>query len=271
MLTEIQIKQFHRDGFLKGSRILNEDQVSILQGEMECVIQNQNNAAIPQPSLLRNLGGNEDTPVWQIVNIWKASSAFRTLAFNRTITEEIAQLTHANELRLWHDQIQYKPAAKGGINRWHQDAPYWPVLTASEEVTAWVALDDVDEENGCMVMAPGSHRWGVQLDFLHLIKNISDMPKTFQNHDLTVKTCPVKKGEVHYHHSLTWHGSDANKSGRPRRAVAMHYVSEKCRYIANDRSHALKPLITVNNGEKLSGEHFPLVWDKEKLAVSLSA
>jgi len=33
---------------------------------------------------------------------------------------------------------------------------------------------------------------------------------------------PVAKGEVHYHHSLTWHGSHQNTSMRPRRAVAIH-------------------------------------------------
>jgi hypothetical protein len=29
---------------------------------------------------------------------------------------------------------------------------------------------------------------------------------------------PVKRGEVSFHHSLTWHGSPTNTSPRPRRA-----------------------------------------------------
>lgn len=39
---------------------------------------------------------------------------------------------------------------------WHQDAPYWPIVAPMTEVTAWVALDDADEDNGCMSMVPGS-------------------------------------------------------------------------------------------------------------------
>ncbi len=31
--------------------------------------------------------------------------------------------------------------------RWHQDASYWP-LTPSKVVTVWLAIDDVDTENG---------------------------------------------------------------------------------------------------------------------------
>ena len=37
----------------------------------------------------------------------------------------------------------------GDVQRvsWHQDASYWP-LTPSKVVTIWLAIDDVDEENG---------------------------------------------------------------------------------------------------------------------------
>ena len=65
----------------------------------------------------------EDHPIWQIVNIWQASEPFRQLIHHPKITKGLAQLTGAKELRIWHDQIQYKPAAIGGVNMWHQDAP----------------------------------------------------------------------------------------------------------------------------------------------------
>ena len=48
---------------------------------------------------------------------------------------------------------------------WHQDASYWP-LTPSKVVTAWLAIDDVDEENGPMTVVPGSHVHG-QIPFEH--------------------------------------------------------------------------------------------------------
>jgi hypothetical protein len=128
MLTERQISQFRRDGFLLGPRILNESQINVLNAEMMRVI-DQRDRSGPQPVLLRNLSGAAANPVWQIVNIWQASKFFAGLITNKTIVQETAQLTDAKQLRLFHDQIQYKPAGTGGVNMWHQDAPCetaWP-------------------------------------------------------------------------------------------------------------------------------------------------
>ena len=66
-----------------------------------------------------------------------ASKPFEELIHNRTIIEEAAQLSGAKELRVWHDQIQYKPAGGGGVNMWHQDCPYWPNLRPQIQLTAW--------------------------------------------------------------------------------------------------------------------------------------
>src|SRR3954467_8246986 len=226
MLTDRQISQFHRDGFVLGPRVLNESQVATLNGEVARVIE-QRDSSGRKPVLLRNLSGSEKNPVWQIVNIWQASAPFANLISNPTIAQEIAQLTSAKQLRLFHDQIQYKPAGKGGVNMWHQDAPYWPILSGGTQITAWIALDDADQSNGCMKMVPGSQRWGNEIEFLESLKSFDAMPGEFEGHKIEAKTCPVPAGHVHYHHALTWHGSPANSSNRPRRAIALHFMNEQ--------------------------------------------
>jgi phytanoyl-CoA hydroxylase len=262
MLSVQQIEQFHRDGFVKGQHVLDDRQIETLRNELSRVIRDQEKSSIPQPVLCRNLSQDPAHPVWQIVNIWQASAPFRALISHPAIVAEVAQLTAASELRLWHDQIQYKPAGKGGVNRWHQDAPYWPTLRPNTaQATAWVALDDVDEDNGCMSMVPGSHRWGDCIKFLHTLKQLDDIPSSFEGQEITVRTCPVLRGEVHYHHGLVWHGSRANTSPRSRRAIALHYMTEQTRYDASG-DHPMKPFITVNDGEVLRGEHFPLVFTR---------
>ncbi|HXV99352.1 MAG TPA: phytanoyl-CoA dioxygenase family protein, partial [Anaerolineae bacterium] len=175
--------------------------------------------------------------------------------------EGVAQLTSATGLRIWHDQVQYKPPEIGGVNMWHQDAPYWPIIAPMTEVTAWVALDDADESNGCMSMVPGSHLWGNNIDFLHTLENYEAMPDSYQGHTINVVRCPVKKGEVHFHHALTWHGSHANTSGRPRRAIALHYMTQDTRYVASGK-HVMKQFVEVADGALMHGEHFPLVYQR---------
>jgi ectoine hydroxylase-related dioxygenase (phytanoyl-CoA dioxygenase family) len=264
MLTEAQIAQFKANGYLKGGKVLSDDAVDVLRAEIQRVIDERENPDITQPVLLRNLSNNDNAPVWQIVNIWEASQPFKQLISNPTVVEEMAQLTNANELRIWHDQIQYKPAQIGGVNMWHQDAPLWPILAPMTEVTAWVALDDVDVDNGCMSMVPGSHLWGNHIDFLNTFKSYEDMPTEFEGHKIEVIRCPVKRGEVHYHHALTWHGSHANTSGRPRRAIALHYMTQDTLFVASGQ-HVMKPFVEIADGEKMQGAHFPLVYERQLL------
>lgn len=261
MLTEEQISAFDRDGYLLGGRVLDDAQVEQLRNEMQRVIADGGKPGVPQPVLLMNISDDEQHPVWQIVNISQASNPFRDLIHHAKIVENIAQLTRANQLRIWHDQIQYKPAETGGVTHWHQDSPYWRVLQPKDEqVSAWVALDDVDEANGCMSMMAGSHHWGDQIQFLHEhMRDFHHLPAEFQGHPLRVERRPVKAGHVHYHHALTWHGSHANTSGRPRRAIALHYITDRTCYDERGE-HVMKPFISVTDGQPISGDHFPLVW-----------
>jgi ectoine hydroxylase-related dioxygenase (phytanoyl-CoA dioxygenase family) len=85
------------------------------------------------------------------------------------------------------------------------------------------------------------------------------MPTEYQGHKIEIVRCPVKKGEVHYHHALTWHGSHANTSGRPRRAIALHYMTQDTRYVASGE-HVMKQFVEVTDGEIMQGKHFPVVY-----------
>ncbi len=257
-MTPQQTESFHARGFLNGGPVLGDEEVDELRDELDRVIRDYDRLE-KRPVRMVNLGGVEAAPVWQIVNIWEASAPFDALVRHPTITEAVARLAGATALRLWHDQIQYKPPREGGVNGWHQDAPLWPVLRPMTEVSAWVALDDVDEANGCMSMVPGSHRWGDHMDALAALPSFDALPAEFEGRAVEVVRCPVRKGEVHYHHALTWHGSHANRSDRPRRAIALHYMTGKTRYDATG-DHLLKPFIAVADGEVMSGARFPLVW-----------
>jgi ectoine hydroxylase-related dioxygenase (phytanoyl-CoA dioxygenase family) len=269
MLNSTQLEKFARDGFVKGSVLMDETQADALCDEVLRVIADHQSGISRErtPVGVSNLGGNADAPVWQVVNIWEGSEAFEELVRNPVLAEEIGQLMKmemgAREIRLFHDQIQYKPAQKGGVNMWHQDSPYWPILQPKDvQLTAWVALDDAGEDNGCMSMVPGSQRWGNQIEFLHTLKSFDGMPEEFEGQKVEVVPCPVERGRVHFHHPLTWHGSPANGSGRPRRAVALHFMTERAVFdAAKTRLHPMGQFVEAEDGEKVVGEHFPLVWE----------
>jgi len=105
--------------------------------------------------------------------------------------------------------------------------------------------------------------WGNHIDFLNALPYYDAMPAEYQGHQVKVIRRPVKKGEVHYHHALTWHGSHANTSGRPRRAIALHYMTQETHFVSSGQ-HVMKEFVTVRDGEPMQGKHFPLVYQNGK-------
>ena len=156
MLTDEQIAQFHRDGFLIYGNVLRDDELTSLRDALDRVVRGQSTV---KPEAMRNMSGGDDVVI-QIVNIWQAEPAFFEHLYNDRLVPLAAQLMNTDTVRVWHDQIQIKPSYVGGPTLWHQDHPYWPVIQPADLVSAWVALEDATVDNGCMSMVPGSHLWG---------------------------------------------------------------------------------------------------------------
>src|SRR5688500_10978790 len=113
-----------------------------------------------KPEILRNMLGDTEQVVVEVVINWEADDLFRVDLYQLDEYEMVTQLIRHSTLRVWHDQIQYKPPRVGGLSAWHQDHPYWPIIQPVDLVSAWVALDGATVENGCMWMVPRCHHWG---------------------------------------------------------------------------------------------------------------
>lgn len=272
MLNHAQLEEFNKNGFLKGGIILDDGEVEKLRSELDLVLEGK---SVKQPLAISNLNENKlydnmkmtvNERVVQVVNMWMASDAFYQHACHPVICEEVAQLCSTDTLRIWHDQIQYKPPVSGGPTAWHQDHPLWPIIQPADLVSAWVALDDAVIENGCMWMVPGSHKWGDHQKFLSSspeFKPIHRQPELLpEEADTTSVPFEIRKGQVGYHHCLTWHGSPHNRSQMKRRAIAVHYMPGHIRYEPTT-THLMHEHIMVKPGDILTGDHFPLVYNKE--------
>ncbi|GMA59583.1 phytanoyl-CoA dioxygenase family protein [Alicyclobacillus fastidiosus] len=272
MLTKQQLETFEKNGFLKGDVVLRDEEVDELRKDLDRVMEGK---SVKKPVLNRNMleehghgmAMTKRPTVIQIVNMWMTSDAYLRHAANPTICEEVAQLCRTTALRIWHDQVQYKPPLIGGPGNWHQDHPAWPIIQPADLVSAWVALDDATVENGCMWMVPGSHKWGNQSQYISDTNDFKAMHNdpTQLPDGAKVECVPfeIKKGQVGYHHCLTWHGSGPNRSQRKRRAIAVHYMPEHIRFEPSGH-HPMEDYIMVPAGERLTGESFPLVYERDK-------
>jgi phytanoyl-CoA hydroxylase len=263
-LSQNDIEKFKNDGFVCGPKILEDYEIEELINEVERVIEEKDHTDIPQPKRVYNLTQEENNPVIQIVNIWQGSKAFDRLISNVELAKTASELLNHDEIKIWHDQIQYKPSSTGGTTAWHQDSPLWRAMKSYEQVSAWIALDDADIDNGCMSMVPGSHKWGNQMEYLREhSETIDTLPMKFAEKDISRVYTPVKKGHVHFHHALTWHGSHDNTSGRHRRAIAIHYMRGDELYDAKQGHLVTQNDTNLTDNERFIGPGFKVLYKKE--------
>lgn len=111
---------------------------------------------------------------------------------------------------------------------WHQDAVYVRTEPLSL-VNTFIALDDMTKENGCLEVAPGSHRLGLEAH-PHTPTHISiedTSPgyahRTFGTDE--VVSLPIEQGSVVILPGTTYHKSEINRSNKPRRSLLFDSVS----------------------------------------------
>jgi len=127
--------------------------------------------------------------------------------------------------------LYFKPPGARG-QALHQDQYYLNVEPGTC-IAAWLALDDCDEENGCLQVVPGTHRLPV------LCTTTADTARSFT--DVTVPvpdSLPVvpvimKAGDVIFFHGSLIHGSHPNTTtDRFRRALIGHYIVGEAHKVA---------------------------------------
>lgn len=121
-----------------------------------------------------------------------------------------------------------KPPHTGMEIKWHQDAPYWNV-SGNHAGGVWIALDDVDEENGTMSVLPEWHMKGVlprgkdeDNDLFNEEIEPSALPENIE--ELKV-SYTLKAGQMATHNVMLPHGSSPNLSDRWRRNIGLRYIA----------------------------------------------
>jgi ectoine hydroxylase-related dioxygenase (phytanoyl-CoA dioxygenase family) len=258
---------FEENGYWLGPKVLGNGQLERLHAHMdkvyagECETGRKPWSASWQP-------GDDPTALRKTDNAHWADLTLRELALSATIGAMAARLMNVDVVRLWHDQLLYKPGGgkSSGNVGWHQDYHYWQCADRPDLLTAWVAFDDVDEQNGCMHFVPRSHRWGMmeESDFFNTDLGGQEQRMAIPPGEKFEKIPVVlKAGEVSFHHSLTIHGSGPNLTQRPRRSFVIHMMAGDVRYKSGTwcDAHMNAILLKGKDGDPFAGELFPTLYD----------
>jgi ectoine hydroxylase-related dioxygenase (phytanoyl-CoA dioxygenase family) len=115
---------------------------------------------------------------------------------------------------------------------WHQDVTYWG-LEPPKAITAWIAIDDADVENGCMSVIPGSHRAGLVAHGKsdragNLLSVNQEVPDDLVDAARAV-SMPLRAGQMSLHDGMLLHGSHPNRSSRRRCGLAVRFTTPDVR------------------------------------------
>ncbi|MFW5829249.1 MAG: phytanoyl-CoA dioxygenase family protein [Planctomycetota bacterium] len=191
-----------------------------------------------------------------------------------------AALMGSDQVRLWHDQLLYKPPRPQGRTvsgqtavGWHADRNYWRTCTGPL-LTAWVPFTDITPDMGPIAFLDKSQDWELleELDFFSddLIGQEAIMST---NGKVVQKIVPsYRRGQVSFHDWRTVHGSTPNTSDRPRRSMAVHLQAGDNRWWSRARpdgslhGHANDHLVrrdAAGNPDYTDPEWCPQLWPRD--------
>jgi ectoine hydroxylase-related dioxygenase (phytanoyl-CoA dioxygenase family) len=150
-------------------------------------------------------------------------------------------LLDCQDVSVFTSRVLCKMPGTGKEVPWHQDSHYWPLVPPGESkirpvvASLWLALDNVDEENGAMEVLPFEAQPETRnRNCTEFVENAGGNTDGFNNFNLSIraeainangaKLCCLKRGDTEWHSAWMCHRSGPNKSNRRRMAWIVRYV-----------------------------------------------
>jgi len=220
-LSSNQLKQYMDEGFVSPINIFSKEKAKEIRNEIELI-----EKKIP--------GELDESGRY---NAHLISPLLDEVTHNSKILDAVQSLIGENILVCGTTLFIKNPKEKGFVS-YHQDAKYIG-LEPHNWVTAWVAVTDSNEENGCMRMWSGSHK-----------DNLKEHDQKFNEGNLltrgqTVKNVPkqettpliLEAGQMSLHHPTVVHGSELNKSNDRRIGfVIQSYIGTNVKQVLGKNS-----------------------------------
>lgn len=169
---------------------------------------------------------NDPTTLKQLIDMQKYDPYF-DIMLNNSKFKQLAEWLLDDAVVPKTLEYFNKPPRIGKPTPPHQDNYYF-MLKPAEAVTMWLALEDVDAENGCVRYVTGSHRHEVRphgrTQTLGFSQGITDFGTEVDQ--AKAVAFPAKPGDLLIHHSMTIHWAEANRSDRTRKAIGLIYWAE---------------------------------------------
>lgn len=252
-LTEEKIAFYRANGFVQLDNVLTPDELEQLRQAVDQVLYVRLGADIE----LSQRNPEYEKVFVQKLNLWRVNEQIRQFVLHPRIAEIARRLAGVSAMRLWHDHLLAKMPGDSKASPWHQDFPYWP-MNESGALSCWMALDDVNEQNGCMQFIPGSQALGA-LEPINLVTP-QDLFGIAAEHGAQLSDpviVPLKAGSCTFHNGLTFHYAGPNRTENPRRAMVTIFFADGVTF--NGRRHPVTNDLGLEAGAPLAADVLPIV------------
>lgn len=247
LINNILESDFSQNGFLVIPKFLNDAQLEQLQ-------------ALYKDSRLNNTKGKmysniEDRSLEESLHIEQQILAVCRASIDRYFTK----------YKVAGASFLIKGTGRESDSQLHQD---WNIVdeTKDRSLVIWIPLVDVDEENGCLQVLPGSHKWfrsirSSNIDSIHLKFDYKLNP--------FIRPVPLKMKDAAVYIISTFHGSKPNITSADRPAIAVSLIDDKAGFIHYVKGKDGDVNIVQCSNEFMYSKYFRLHHDKEDLSFQV--
>ena len=272
-LSEEEINEFTQNGIIGPFDVIPPEQAEFLYYRTYEMFENEFEENFLLGEEFKQKLKDNDNWTLNYAGVWQALNCteYRDLLSRPEITDRLASLL-GNNIMCWRSQLfEIKPGQAGTF--WHQASAFKETSIADKlkfptdvdprmgQITAWIALQDVDETNACMQFLPGSQAHDCYEKFSYeFIDNIAYFMKDKTDEEIytslktlmfspnifhkaycilkeavnylewlfdgfEVKAYPMKAGQAIIFSSMVCHASYGNSSDRSRLAIGGRYTT----------------------------------------------
>ena len=220
MLNSKQVDYYNSNGYLTIENVYSPSQIKLLSDVTDEFVEKSRLVTEENDMFSLESDHSKDNP--RLTRI-KTPQNFHSI-YEKAVKDEkmldIIEHFIGKNIRFQGAKLNMKMPGGGRQVEWHTDWGHHP-HTNDDMLAVGIAFDDITEENGCLMVIPGSHEWDA----------ISHHEDGFFVGAVDINSFDVKKainitsnaGGISIHHVRTLHGSAPNMSDKPRRLLLLEF------------------------------------------------
>ncbi|QDS98832.1 phytanoyl-CoA dioxygenase family protein [Adhaeretor mobilis] len=233
--------EFELNGFVHIPRFATGAELETIQKNMQRVLQEVVPTMPATHVYYEDLA--DKTSLKQLQELYEYDAFFKSLMIDSR-WQTLAEVCLGEAATPQNMQYFNKPPGASLPTPPHQDGFYFHVKP-NHAITLWMALEEVEPEQGCVNYVQGSHKYGMRWHGQSNTLGFSQAMLDFGNHfDRTnTRSFPCQAGDLIAHHCLTIHWADGNHtSDKTRQALGWIYFGATCQEDAEKAASYKKQL-----------------------------